>query len=50
MIWICKYCGENEYPQCPSCVSEDRQMVSDELCEVADNARKYKKESPDENK
>jgi predicted RNA-binding Zn-ribbon protein involved in translation (DUF1610 family) len=35
VMWICKYCGENEQPKCPQCVREDGKFVTDELvCEV----------------
>jgi len=31
MVWICKYCGENETPRCPKCTREDGKLVTDEL-------------------
>ena len=31
LMWECKYCGENQYPQCHKCVREDGKLVSDEL-------------------
>jgi len=30
-IWICKYCGENEFPSCHYCVRQDGKMVEDEI-------------------
>ncbi len=29
--WECKYCGENEKPECYQCVREDGKLVTDEL-------------------
>ena len=29
--WLCKNCGQNEYPCCHKCVRQDGKMVSDEL-------------------
>ena len=33
MLWICKYCGENEKPKCTKCTREDGKLVTDELVE-----------------
>jgi len=43
-MWICRNCGENDFPKCNKCVSEDGYGVTDELAEQADYRRDQQRE------